>query len=88
MAAERKEDPDGKFDWKGLAASGVGLWPGAAPDPATLAPVCDPASLAELRRTLAEIGYNSAIIGLPRVRLIRRSRPCFGRSSATGDPKQ
>jgi N-acetylmuramoyl-L-alanine amidase len=32
VAPDRKEDPGELFDWQGLAANGVGLWPG--PDPA------------------------------------------------------
>lgn len=30
IAPDRKEDPGEFFDWEGLAANGVGLWPGAA----------------------------------------------------------
>jgi N-acetylmuramoyl-L-alanine amidase len=40
VAPDRKEDPGELFDWEGLAANGVGLWPpgevGAAGDPLTL----------------------------------------------------
>ncbi|MDB5375055.1 MAG: N-acetylmuramoyl-L-alanine amidase [Belnapia sp.] len=37
IAPDRKQDPGELFDWEGLAANGVGLWPAAlpaAPDPA------------------------------------------------------
>jgi len=37
IAPDRKQDPGELFDWEGLAANGVGLWPateGAAPPPA------------------------------------------------------
>jgi N-acetylmuramoyl-L-alanine amidase len=46
VAPDRKQDPGELFDWAGLAANGVGLWPAAAP-------ACggDPAAL------LAAIGY-------------------------------
>jgi N-acetylmuramoyl-L-alanine amidase len=29
IAPDRKQDPGELFDWQGLAANGVGLWPGA-----------------------------------------------------------
>jgi N-acetylmuramoyl-L-alanine amidase len=31
IAPDRKDDPGELFDWQGLAANGVGLWPGEAP---------------------------------------------------------
>jgi N-acetylmuramoyl-L-alanine amidase len=31
VAPDRKQDPGELFDWEGLAANGVGLWPAAAP---------------------------------------------------------
>ncbi|WP_149541167.1 N-acetylmuramoyl-L-alanine amidase [Siccirubricoccus phaeus] len=34
VAPDRKQDPGEKFDWEGLAANGVGLWPGPAAAPA------------------------------------------------------
>lgn len=30
VAPDRKDDPGELFDWRGLAANGVGLWPGAS----------------------------------------------------------
>jgi len=50
VAPLRKEDPGELFDWKRLAAAGIGLWPGDA------APL-DPRDAAETRRRLAEFGY-------------------------------
>lgn len=47
VAPDRKQDPGELFDWPGLAANGVGLWPGEA------AAVSD----AEVTHALAEIGY-------------------------------
>ena len=49
VAPDRKEDPGELFDWRGLAANGVGLWPegdGTSGDPLTL---------------LAAIGYRTDI---------------------------
>jgi N-acetylmuramoyl-L-alanine amidase len=34
VAPDRKEDPGELFDWQGLAANGVGLWPGKEAAPA------------------------------------------------------
>ncbi|MBY0333731.1 MAG: N-acetylmuramoyl-L-alanine amidase [Acetobacteraceae bacterium] len=53
VAADRKQDPGELFDWQGLAANGVGLWPG--PDPA-------PPPAQEAPALLARIGYRP---GLP-----------------------
>jgi N-acetylmuramoyl-L-alanine amidase len=52
VAPDRKQDPGERFDWAGLAANGVGLWPeNAEPlSPGT-------ASAAETRAALADIGY-------------------------------
>lgn len=49
VAPLRKEDPGELFDWAGLAAAGVGLWPGGA---AAAAP-----DEAEARQALASFGY-------------------------------
>ncbi|MHA1151983.1 MAG: N-acetylmuramoyl-L-alanine amidase [Alphaproteobacteria bacterium] len=50
VAPLRKEDPGELFDWARLAASGIGLWPGAT-EP------CAPPDAAETRRQLAGFGY-------------------------------
>jgi N-acetylmuramoyl-L-alanine amidase len=60
IAPDRKEDPGELFDWAGLAANGVGLWPAGA-EPGGLgarpaAPTPDGAE-AEARGALAAIGY-------------------------------
>ncbi len=57
VAPDRKEDPGEKFDWRGLAQNGVGLWPEGAPDLGTTGAVRDAASLRDVRAALAEIGY-------------------------------
>lgn len=48
IAPDRKQDPGELFDWEGLAANGVGLWPDSAEG---APPVSDAAAL------LAAIGY-------------------------------
>jgi N-acetylmuramoyl-L-alanine amidase len=50
VSPDRKEDPGELFDWPGLAADGVGLWPGEAASPAS-----DPSA------TLAAIGYRTEL---------------------------
>jgi N-acetylmuramoyl-L-alanine amidase len=52
IAPDRKEDPGELFDWPGLAAAGIGLWPDFPPAHADSR--ADPAAL---RANLAEIGY-------------------------------
>ncbi len=63
VAPDRKEDPGEKFDWKELAHNGVGIWPDAVPDLGTGDAVRDAASLRDVRRALAEIGYDVAPAG-------------------------
>ncbi len=50
VAPTRKEDPGELFDWAGLAAAGIGLWPSAA-EPR------EPPDAAEAKRQLAAFGY-------------------------------
>lgn len=57
IAPDRKDDPGEKFDWAGLAANGVGMWPFGVPDLGTGDPVRGAADLADVRRALADIGY-------------------------------
>jgi N-acetylmuramoyl-L-alanine amidase len=52
IAPDRKQDPGELFDWEGLAANGVGLWPTAAPEDRAADPAGAPA-------LLAAIGYRT-----------------------------
>jgi N-acetylmuramoyl-L-alanine amidase len=56
VAPARKRDPGELFDWRRLAASGIGLWP-ATPEPRAL-----PAS--EVQVLLARYGYEVAASGI------------------------
>ena len=48
VAPRRKRDPGELFDWRGLAAAGIGLWP---------APAEGPTDLAAVQMALARYGY-------------------------------
>jgi len=67
IAPERKQDPGERFPWAALAAAGIGLWPGEAPEEAralpTLAVGDEGPGVASLRRTLGRIGYRVAAEG-------------------------
>lgn len=60
VAPDRKEDPGEKFDWRGLAQNGVGLWPTDVADVDTADVARDAAALRDVRAALAEIGYRVA----------------------------
>jgi len=57
VAPDRKEDPGEKFDWAGLAANGVGLWPKDVPDLGTGSALTDAPAMRQVRADLAAIGY-------------------------------
>ena len=57
VAPDRKGDPGELFDWKGLAADRIGLWPDAVPDAGAAA------GLGQVRRSLSAIGYQVAAEG-------------------------
>ncbi|RJF82153.1 N-acetylmuramoyl-L-alanine amidase [Azospirillum cavernae] len=58
VAPARKEDPGELFDWPGLAAQGIGLWP--EPSDADVQPGDDALSTDALATLLARYGYNAA----------------------------
>jgi N-acetylmuramoyl-L-alanine amidase len=60
VAPDRKEDPGEKFDWRGLAENGVGLWPRDVPDLGITGAVRDAGSFRDVRAALVEIGYRVA----------------------------
>ncbi|MSP05507.1 MAG: N-acetylmuramoyl-L-alanine amidase [Acetobacteraceae bacterium] len=60
VAPDRKDDPGEKFDWAGLAANGVGLWPKDVPDLGNGDVLTDAASMQKIRVDLSSIGYRVA----------------------------
>jgi N-acetylmuramoyl-L-alanine amidase len=60
VAPDRKEDPGEKFDWRGLAQNGVGLWPQDVPDLGTADALHDADFLRDVRTALVKIGYRVA----------------------------
>ena len=67
VAPARKMDPGELFDWQGLAAAGIGLWPGEA-DACQREPD-------EVRRMLAVIGYDTSDLHLAVKAFQRHFRP-------------
>ncbi|MDP6708281.1 MAG: N-acetylmuramoyl-L-alanine amidase [Alphaproteobacteria bacterium] len=67
VAPERKQDPGELFDWQGLAAAGIGLWPDAAPHRDgcghDVGPAAEPALVARLQADLARFGYGVRVSG-------------------------
>lgn len=70
IAPTRKTDPGELFEWRKLAAAGIGLWPGKL-DQAHDAPVDD----ARAARLLAAIGYDCADVAAALAAFQRRFRP-------------
>ncbi len=60
VAPDRKQDPGERFDWRGLAENGVGLWPEGVADLGTGGVVRDAAGLRAVRAALAVVGYQVA----------------------------
>ena len=73
VAPGRKQDPGELFDWAGLAANGVGVWPG--PDGAAVPDVAD---------GLQRIGYPVADLGAALVAFQRRFMPGWLTGMADG----
>lgn len=65
IAPERKEDPGEHFPWAGLAAAGVGLWPGDLPkdDRILFEPGDRDRGISILQRGLADLGYGISVSG-------------------------
>jgi N-acetylmuramoyl-L-alanine amidase len=53
IAPSRKQDPGHLFDWKGLAAQGVGIWP------VPLKEDFERAATMDVRAALTAVGYSS-----------------------------
>lgn len=65
IAPERKEDPGEHFPWAGLAAAGVGYWPGELPeDERILFEHGDrDRGVSIIQRGLADLGYGASVTG-------------------------
>ncbi len=65
VAPGRKIDPGEKFDWKGLASAGVGLWvePTGVADMAVLKPGDAGGAVSALQAALARFGYRIVVSG-------------------------
>lgn len=78
VAPDRKEDPGELFDWRRLAAAGVGLWPEGGDEPAG-AGSGGAADESAARALLAEVGYPLEAQGVPWPKALaafqRRFRP-------------
>ncbi len=71
VAPDRKQDPGELFDWVGLAANGVGLWPSE-----------DGAPVEDVTAALAAIGYRT---DLPLPMLLRAFQLHWLPEDVTGD---
>lgn len=66
LAPDRKEDPGEHFPWTGLAAAGVGYWPG---DPSgdqriLFEPGDRDRGISIIQRGLADLGYGASVTGI------------------------
>ena len=57
VAPDRKQDPGELFDWPGLAANGVGLWPGPAAEAGLVGDVPGALRAGDVSGALRAIGY-------------------------------
>lgn len=66
IAPERKTDPGEKFPWSGLAAAGIGLWPGSGNDDRRILFEAGgrDRGVTLLQRGLAGLGYGVALDGV------------------------
>lgn len=76
IAPERKDDPGEKFPWRGLAAAGIGLWPGDGNGDRRVLFEADDRDrgIAILQRALAGIGYAVEIDGVMSERTVLVTR--------------
>ena len=65
IAPDRKEDPGEHFPWAGLAAAGVGIWPGDLPDDNRILFEAGDRDrgLSIIQRGLADLGYGACVTG-------------------------
>ena len=82
VAPLRKEDPGELFDWRRLAAEGIGLWPQEETPP------IEPPALAELQRQLVVFGYcleKTGKLDEPTRAVLRAFQRHFRPSAVTGE---
>ena len=82
VAPERKEDPGELFDWAGLAAAGVGLYP--MPDPSRT----ETPDLRTIQAQLRRFGYGIAVTGeadAQTAAVLRAFQRHFRPSAVTGE---
>lgn len=65
IAPERKDDPGEHFPWSGLAAAGVGFWPGVLPDDQRVVFEAGDRDrgISIVQRGLADLGYGASVSG-------------------------
>ncbi|MEP3653598.1 MAG: N-acetylmuramoyl-L-alanine amidase [Litorimonas sp.] len=65
IAPDRKEDPGEHFPWAGLAAAGIGLWPGELPEDHRIVFEAGDRDrgLSIIQRGLADLGYGASVTG-------------------------
>lgn len=66
IAPDRKEDPGEHFPWQGLAAAGVGYWPGdlQEDDRILFEPGDRDRGISIIQRGLADLGYGASVTGI------------------------
>jgi len=65
IAPDRKEDPGEHFPWSGLAAAGIGFWPGDLPDDTRVVFEAGDRDrgISIIQRGLADLGYGASVTG-------------------------
>jgi len=65
IAPDRKEDPGEHFPWSGLAAAGIGFWPGDLPDDIRIVFEAGDRDrgISIIQRGLADLGYGASVTG-------------------------